>query len=134
MNRSAHPRSLIRTYTVPPWILTNFIYPNQIYPPPPPNQTACKFVLVESHKPHLKIPIIPISPAMATYNIVCSNLIQYIKCLDKWKHRKLSLLGKITVIKTFAAPKLIYPIDSFTRSTRTYDKTCKNQVISIFMG
>ncbi len=36
--------------------------------------------------------------------------LEFEQCLDKWKHRKLSLLGKITVIKTFAAPKLIYPL------------------------
>ena len=31
-------------------------------------------------------------------------------CLKSWNHRKLSLLGKITVLKTFALPKLIYPL------------------------
>lgn len=30
-------------------------------------------------------------------------------CLKQWQHRKLTLLGKVTVIKTFALPKLIYP-------------------------
>ena len=30
-------------------------------------------------------------------------------CLKRWQHRKLTLMGKITVIKTFALPKLIYP-------------------------
>ena len=30
-------------------------------------------------------------------------------CLKQWQHRKLTLMGKITVIKTFALPKLIYP-------------------------
>jgi len=28
------------------------------------------------------------------------------------KHRKLNLIGKITVIKTFAFPKLIYPFST----------------------
>ena len=27
-----------------------------------------------------------------------------------WHHRKLTLLGKVTVIKTYALPKLIYPL------------------------
>ena len=31
-------------------------------------------------------------------------------CLKSWNHRKLSLMGKITVIKQFALPKLIYPL------------------------
>ena len=30
------------------------------------------------------------------------------KTLDRWSHRKLSLKGKITVIKTYALPKLLY--------------------------
>ena len=29
--------------------------------------------------------------------------------LTKWQHRKISLLGKITVIKSIALPKLVYP-------------------------
>jgi hypothetical protein len=29
-------------------------------------------------------------------------------CLKQWQHRKLTLLGKVTVIKSFALPKLIY--------------------------
>ena len=41
------------------------------------------------------------------------NLLPKIKdfeaCLKQWQHRKLTLMGKITVIKTFALPKLIYP-------------------------
>ena len=34
----------------------------------------------------------------------------FCNCLNKWKKHKLSLIGKITVIKTFALPKLIYPL------------------------
>lgn len=30
-------------------------------------------------------------------------------CLKQWKHRKLSLMGKVTIVKTFALPKLVYP-------------------------
>ena len=33
----------------------------------------------------------------------------FTNCLKRWQHRKLTLMGKITVIKTFALPKLIYP-------------------------
>ena len=47
-------------------------------------------------------------------NIFKSNLIPKVEafcnCLKQWQHRKLSLLGKITVIKSFAFPKLIYPL------------------------
>ena len=31
-------------------------------------------------------------------------------CLKSWMHRKLTLLGKITVLKCFALPKLVYPL------------------------
>ena len=31
-------------------------------------------------------------------------------CLKSWMHRKLTLLGKITVLKSFALPKLVYPL------------------------
>ena len=31
-------------------------------------------------------------------------------CLNSWRKHKLSLLGKIMVIKTFALPKIIYPL------------------------
>ena len=31
-------------------------------------------------------------------------------CLNKWKRWKLSLIGKITVLKNFAIPKLVYPL------------------------
>ena len=47
--------------------------------------------------------------------IIENNLIpklnDFLNCLIKrWSHRKLSLIGKITVVKTFALPKLIYPL------------------------
>ncbi|MCG7875526.1 MAG: reverse transcriptase domain-containing protein [Candidatus Thiodiazotropha endolucinida] len=33
-------------------------------------------------------------------------------CLKQWQHRKLTLMGKITVVKNFALPKLIYVLSS----------------------
>ena len=42
------------------------------------------------------------------------NLIPKVKdfcnCLNRWKKHNLSLIGKIAVIKTFALPKLVYPL------------------------
>ena len=32
------------------------------------------------------------------------------KCLKQWQHRKLTMMGKITVVKMFAFPKLVYPL------------------------
>jgi len=34
---------------------------------------------------------------------------EFNNCLKQWQHRKLTLMGKITVVKTFALPKLVYP-------------------------
>ena len=38
------------------------------------------------------------------------KILEYENCLNRWKKWKLSLIGKITVLKTFAFPKLIYPL------------------------
>ena len=38
------------------------------------------------------------------------KLDEFKTCLKQWQHRKLTLLGKVTVIKTYALPKLIYPL------------------------
>ena len=35
---------------------------------------------------------------------------EFCNCLNIWKKHNLSIIGKITVIKTFALPKLIYPL------------------------
>ena len=49
-------------------------------------------------------------------NVLSSNLEPKVKafktCLQQWSHRKLTLMGKIVVIKNFALPKLIYPLTS----------------------
>ena len=46
--------------------------------------------------------------------IIEKNLIpklnDFVNCHKRWNHRKLSLMGKITVVKTFALPKLIYQL------------------------
>ena len=45
-------------------------------------------------------------------------------CLHKWSRWKLSLLGKITVLKSFAVPKLIYPLTVLHSS----DQVCINKI------
>ena len=40
------------------------------------------------------------------------NIIDVSKILKSWQHRKLPLLGKVTVIKTLALPKLIHLLTS----------------------
>jgi len=51
-----------------------------------------------------------------------NNLMPKIKefeaCLKQWHHRKLTLMGKVTVIKTFALPKLIYPFSVLPNPTK----------------
>ena len=55
-------------------------------------------------------------------NMLSSNLEPKIKeferCLQQWSHRKLTLMGKIVVIKNFALPKLIYPLTSLQNPTK----------------
>ena len=34
------------------------------------------------------------------------------KCLKQWQPRKLTLMGKITVIKKYALPKLVYVLST----------------------
>ena len=41
-----------------------------------------------------------------------SRIKQFETCLKQWQHRKLTLMGKITVIKTFALPKLIFALSA----------------------
>ena len=47
-------------------------------------------------------------------NILDKNIVPKIQefknCLKQWQHHKLTLLGKITVIKSMALPKIIYPL------------------------
>ena len=50
--------------------------------------------------------------------------------LKQWQHRKLTLLGKITVIKTFALPKLIYALSSLPNPPRTMINYIEKQMYS----
>ena len=40
------------------------------------------------------------------------KMVLFEKCLKQWQQRKLTLMGKITVIKNYALPKLIYALFS----------------------
>ena len=40
------------------------------------------------------------------------------KCLKQWQHRKLTLMGKITVIKNYVLPKLVYVLSSLPDPTK----------------
>ena len=62
-------------------------------------------------------------------NIFLLNILPKIdafcNCLKQWQHRKLSLIGKITVIKSFAFPKLIYPLTALPSPPEIYIKKIK---------
>ena len=55
-------------------------------------------------------------------NVISSNLEPKINefkiCLQQWSHRKLTLMGKIVVIKNFALAKLIYPLTSLQNPSK----------------
>ena len=38
------------------------------------------------------------------------KMLEFEACLERWKKWNLSLIGKITVLKTFAIPKLLFPL------------------------
>ena len=46
----------------------------------------------------------------------------FCNCLKQWQHRNLSLIGRITVIKSFAFPKLIYPLTVLPTPPNRYIK------------
>ena len=41
---------------------------------------------------------------------ITPKLQEFKNVLNQWHHRKITLLGKVTVLKTFVLPKLIYPL------------------------
>ena len=80
------------------------------------------------------------SEAKALGMIFCTNnedilkknlepkLNQFEAVLKQWQHRKLTLLGKITVIKTFALPKLIYALSSLPNPQTSTIKHIEKQM------
>ena len=67
--------------------------------------------------------------------IIENNLIpklnDFVNCLKRWNHRKLSLMGKITVVKTFALPKLIYPLTVLNNPTLDILKKIKFEIFNL---
>ena len=56
------------------------------------------------------------------------------KCLMQWQHRKLTLMGKITVIKSVALPKLIYVLSSLSNPPKDTIKQIEKNHVSIYLG
>ena len=58
------------------------------------------------------------------------KITEFNKCLDRWKIHNLSLIGKITAIKTFAFPKLIYPLTVLDLPSRNTLKVIKTKTFN----
>ena len=56
------------------------------------------------------------------------KLKQFELVLKQWQHRKLTLHGKSTVIKTFALPKLIYALSSLHNPPKSVIKYIEKQM------
>ena len=63
-------------------------------------------------------------------NNLLPKLNDFVNCLKRWNHRKLSLMGKVTVVKTFALPKLIYPITVLDNPTEEIIKKIKTEIFN----
>ena len=61
-------------------------------------------------------------------NNLMPKLNDFINCLKRWNHKKLTLMGKITVVKTFALPKLIYPLTVLDNPSEEIITTIKTSI------
>ena len=75
---------------------------------------------------------------MQEYNLL-PKLCEFSNCLKRWSHRKLLLMGKTTVVKTFGLPKLIYPFTVLADPTKqiwckiNYSETQKKYIQTNYM-
>ena len=61
---------------------------------------------------------------------IANKLKEFDQCLVKWKKWKLSIIGKITVLKTFAFPKLVYPLTVLSNPDGDTIRRIKNTMFS----
>jgi len=47
------------------------------------------------------------------------KLAEFQTCLQRWQHRKLTLMMKVTVVKTFALPQPIYSLTTLDNTPQT---------------
>ena len=62
------------------------------------------------------------------------KIVLFEKCLKQWQHRKLTLMGKITVVKNYALPKLIYALLSLPNPPIETVKRIEKRYVRIHMG
>ena len=63
-------------------------------------------------------------------NNLLPKLNQYLQCLQQWKKHNLTLYGKICVLKTFALPKLIYPLTVLENPNKNVIKIIKDSMFN----
>ena len=65
-------------------------------------------------------------------NNIQAKIDAFNQCLKSWSKWNLTLIEKITVIKTFAVPRLIYPL-SHRKPFRSNTKRGGNKYVQVFM-
>ena len=58
--------------------------------------------------------------------------INFTHCLKRWQHRHLTLICKITVIKTYALLKLIYPFTVLSDPTKEVIQKLISEIFPLF--
>ena len=61
------------------------------------------------------------------------KILDFRKCLQRWQHRSLTLMGKITVIKQFSLPKLIYALSSLQYPPKIFIKEIEKKIMYAFI-
>ena len=56
------------------------------------------------------------------------KLSEFQNVLKQWEHRKLTLMGKVTVVKTYALPKLIYPFSVLANPKKNIIESIKTAI------
>ena len=59
---------------------------------------------------------------------------EFKNCFKQWQHRKLTLMGKITVVKSFAFPKLVYPLTVLQNIISEKEKRNHKFNVQLYMG
>ena len=64
-------------------------------------------------------------------NNLTPKLNQYLQCLQHWKKHNLTLFGKICVLKTYALPKLTYPLTILENPNSIIMKILKDSMFKV---
>ena len=67
-------------------------------------------------------------------NNLMPKVTEFINCLKRWNYRKLSLTGKVTVVKTYAFPKFIYPLTFLINPPTAILKNIQLDIVKFILG